>query len=64
LSYERIIERTLTIYHVFFDCQGDFAETSNYLEHPAASKERDQFTIISLIVKGEIGASPENLTLL
>ena len=33
--------------------KGDFAETSNYLEHPAASKERDQSIILSLIVKGE-----------
>jgi len=44
--------------------KGDLAEISNFLELPAASKERDQSTILSLIVKGEIGASPENLTLL
>lgn len=32
--------------------KGDFAETSNCLEHPAASKERDHFTILSAFVKG------------
>jgi hypothetical protein len=32
--------------------KGDLAEISNYLQLPAASKEHDQFTILSLIVKG------------
>lgn len=55
------------MYHTFFNCQADLAETSNFLELPAASKEHDQFTILSLIVKGErepkTGFAPATFTL-